>query len=196
VTEHAGEYGGDPTRIVLTGHSAGAHLSACIGLDPPLLRAAGVAPGAITALFLVSGPVGLRAQDFAPARWLWRFWVGRPLVNRLYYTVVAKNLRAVVGAPPDPAAIEAASPLARLGEVELAALPRLVHLTYGGKGDFPFCKPQARRLQAALGRAEGGPRVEVLALDEQDHFGTHYTTLGDEDGAWLAALRSVLTEEE
>ena len=60
--------------------------------------AAGVPPSAIKALFLVSGPVGLRAQDFAPKRWLWRFWVGRPLISWLYRKV-APNLRAVVGAP-------------------------------------------------------------------------------------------------
>ena len=46
-------------------------------LDAAPLRAAGVPSEAVKALFLVSGPVGLRAEDFAPRRWLWRFWVGR-----------------------------------------------------------------------------------------------------------------------
>ena len=87
VIDHADAFGGDPSRLVLTGHSAGAHLAACLGLDPPLLRAAGVPPSAGKALFLVSGPVGLRAQDFAPRQWLWRFWVGRPLIHWLYRKV-------------------------------------------------------------------------------------------------------------
>ena len=197
VVDHAtdDEFGGDPSRLVITGHSAGAHLSACLGLDPPLLRAAGVPPSAVKALFLVSGPVGLRAQDFAPRRWLWRFWVGRPLINWLYRKV-APNLRAVVDAPVDPAAVLAASPLARLAEQDPAALPPLVHVAYGGKGDFPFCKPQAMRLQAELGRlgADGsGPRVEVLELEGCDHFGTHWA-LADMDGPWCAALREVLRD--
>ena len=196
VVNHAadGEFGGDPSRLVITGHSAGAHLAACLGLDPPLLRAAGVPPSAIKALFLVSGPVGLRAQDFAPKRWLWRFWVGRPLISWLYRKV-APNLRAVVGAPVDPAAVLAASPLARLTEQDPAALPALVHVAYGGKGDFPFCKPQAMRLEAELSRLEGGgPRVEVLELEECDHFGTHWA-LADTEGPWCAALREVLRDD-
>ena len=197
VVEHAKEYGGDPARIILTGHSAGAHLAACLGLDPPLLRSAGVAPSAIKALFLVSGPVGLRAQDFAPAHWLWRFWVGRPLIWWLYRKGVSPNLRAVVGSPPEPTAVLAASPLARLAEQDPAELPGLVHITYGGKRDFPFCKPQARRLRAELERlgrsATSAPRVEVLEMSECDHFGTHWA-LAEPGSEWIAALQSALKE--
>lgn len=195
VVEHAAEYGGDPSRLVLTGHSAGAHLAACLGLDPPLLRAAGVPAEAVKALFLVSGPVGLRAQDFAPRYWLWRFWLGRPLIRWLY-SKVAPNLRAVVGAPPDPATVLAASPLARLAGQEASALPALVHVTYGGGGDFPFCKPQATRLRAeleSLRAGSSGPHVEILELGECDHFGTHWA-LAEEDGAWCAAMLAALRE--
>ena len=111
------------------------------------------------------------------------------------YRKVAPNLRAVVGAPVDPAAVLAASPLARLTEQDPAALPALVHVAYGGKGDFPFCKPQAMRLEAELSRLEGGgPRVEVLELEECDHFGTHWA-LADTEGPWCAALREVLRDD-
>ncbi len=35
-------YGGDPTRIVLMGHSSGAHLASLVGVDPRYVRAYGV----------------------------------------------------------------------------------------------------------------------------------------------------------
>ena len=39
---HAAENGLDPDRIVVMGHSAGAHLAALVGTDPRYLKAAGV----------------------------------------------------------------------------------------------------------------------------------------------------------
>jgi acetyl esterase/lipase len=59
--DHAAEFGGDPARIVLVGHSAGAYNAAMIALDHRYLRAAGVDPGHIRALAGLSGP-----YDFLP----------------------------------------------------------------------------------------------------------------------------------
>ena len=41
VREHARELGGDPARIVVMGHSVGAHLGAMLAYEPQYLRAAG-----------------------------------------------------------------------------------------------------------------------------------------------------------
>jgi acetyl esterase/lipase len=41
VQKHAGDWGGDGTRVVLAGHSAGAHLVALLGADPSLAYAQG-----------------------------------------------------------------------------------------------------------------------------------------------------------
>jgi acetyl esterase/lipase len=54
--DHAAEYGGDPNRIVLAGHSAGAYNAAMLALDPEFLTAAGVDPAAIKAFAGLSGP--------------------------------------------------------------------------------------------------------------------------------------------
>ena len=35
---HAADYGADPRRIVLLGHSAGAHMAALLSVDPQYLR--------------------------------------------------------------------------------------------------------------------------------------------------------------
>lgn len=59
--DHAREYGGDPGRIVLAGHSAGAYNAVMLGLDSRYLKAAGVDPAAVKAVAGVAGP-----YDFVP----------------------------------------------------------------------------------------------------------------------------------
>jgi len=68
VREHAGEYGGDPSRIVLVGHSAGAHMAAMLALNRRYLHSAGVDASAIVGLVALSGPYDLdpSAPDLAP----------------------------------------------------------------------------------------------------------------------------------
>jgi acetyl esterase/lipase len=57
---HAAEYGGDPARLYLMGHSAGAQIAALLALDPRYLRAAG-ATAQVTGFIGLSGP-----YDFLP----------------------------------------------------------------------------------------------------------------------------------
>jgi acetyl esterase/lipase len=59
--QHAREYGGDPDRIVLVGHSAGAYNAVMLGLDPRYLREAGVDPAKVKAVAGLAGP-----YDFLP----------------------------------------------------------------------------------------------------------------------------------
>ncbi|WP_297506773.1 alpha/beta hydrolase [uncultured Caulobacter sp.] len=61
--DHAAGLGGDPRRIVLIGHSAGAYNAAMLALDPRYLRAAGVDPKVIRAFAGLSGP-----YDFLPLK--------------------------------------------------------------------------------------------------------------------------------
>jgi acetyl esterase/lipase len=58
--DNIANYGGDPNRIAITGHSAGAHSVAMLALDPQWLAAAG-ASGAVKAAVGLSGP-----YDFYP----------------------------------------------------------------------------------------------------------------------------------
>lgn len=59
--DHAAAFGGDPERIALIGHSAGAYNAAMIALDRRYLDAAGVEARRIRALAGLSGP-----YDFLP----------------------------------------------------------------------------------------------------------------------------------
>ena len=52
---HAAENGLDPDRIVVMGHSAGAHLAALVGTDPRYLKAAGVPLSAVRGIVLLDG---------------------------------------------------------------------------------------------------------------------------------------------
>lgn len=61
VHDNIARYGGDPERVVLAGHSAGAYIAMMLTLDQSYLRAAGVNPGIVRATAGLSGP-----YDFYP----------------------------------------------------------------------------------------------------------------------------------
>ena len=61
VRDNIGKYGGDPDRITIAGHSAGAYIGAMLTLDRRFLRKAGVDPDIVRAAALLSGP-----YDFHP----------------------------------------------------------------------------------------------------------------------------------
>lgn len=64
VAEVAGEYGGDPARLGVLGHSAGAHLAMMITLDQRYMAAAG-SPDAIRAAAGLAGPYEFLPFDVA-----------------------------------------------------------------------------------------------------------------------------------
>jgi acetyl esterase/lipase len=59
VQRHAAEFGGDAQRIVLMGHSAGAHMAAMLALNRGYLQQAGAAADRIVGLIGLSGPYDL-----------------------------------------------------------------------------------------------------------------------------------------
>jgi acetyl esterase/lipase len=56
VNGNIGKYGGDPRRILIAGHSAGAYIAAMLAVNPEYLRAANVPDGTIKAALTFSGP--------------------------------------------------------------------------------------------------------------------------------------------
>jgi acetyl esterase/lipase len=63
VQQHAAEFGGDPHRIVLMGHSAGAHMAAFLAYNSTFLERAGAHPQWIKGLIGLSGPYALEPNS-------------------------------------------------------------------------------------------------------------------------------------
>ncbi|GGC95264.1 carboxylesterase [Aquisalinus flavus] len=61
IEDNIGQYGGDPERFYLAGHSAGAYNAVMLAVDPQWLEAAGVSDGLIDAVAGLAGP-----YDFYP----------------------------------------------------------------------------------------------------------------------------------
>lgn len=61
VQAHAREFGGDPTRLFLAGHSAGAHLAALLATDARYLAQVGMQPRDLRGVIGIAGP-----YDFLP----------------------------------------------------------------------------------------------------------------------------------
>lgn len=57
--DHAEEFGGDPNRIYISGHSAGGHSALMLALDPLYLDAVGLAPSDLAGVVSLAGPTGL-----------------------------------------------------------------------------------------------------------------------------------------
>lgn len=154
VRRNAERIGGDPERILVLGHSAGAHLAALSVLDPRYFAGVGLSPGALRALVLLDG-VG---YDLATEpSWDWP-----------EYTQTFVNLFS-----EDPATLRDASPqqhaLQAKGEGQPAFLVvYLEHKEHSRLRAQSFAKVLAQR----------GFDVTELALHRGDH-----ATLDTEFGA-------------
>ena len=68
VQEHAGDFGGDPDRLILAGHSAGAHIAMLVLFDPRYLAAEEVSVSAIRGGVGLAGPYALDPLKYASIR--------------------------------------------------------------------------------------------------------------------------------
>jgi acetyl esterase/lipase len=67
---HISEYGGDPSRIFVGGHSAGGHLACLMAVDPTWLKAEGRSQKDIQGVVSVSGVYKLEDIDY-DVKWDW-----------------------------------------------------------------------------------------------------------------------------
>jgi len=148
--------GGDPNRIILAGHSSGAHLSLLLATDPRYLAAHHLTIAAISAVIGLSPPVDLtRHAD------------GRGYGDALLGGHGADAFRR------DEALMKDASPMQHLSD----ALPPTLLIV--GANDFPMLEADARafaRKADSLGR-----EVEVVAAPGKDHMGVARGMLEDDD---------------
>ena len=138
VRSAAADYGGNPDRVFLVGHSAGAHLAALVATDPRYLKPHGLRPGDLSGAILLDGAgYDVAAQAEAAG----------PTAKRLY--------REVFG--DDAAELRAASPLTH------AASPGSPPMLIAYVSDRAASEAQAKRLADTL--SEAGGRARVLSVD-------------------------------
>lgn len=153
VRANIGRFGGDPGRMFLMGHSAGAHLAACLGADVRWLRPHGLRPADLLGVIPLDGG-GMDVAESARA----------PATAALY--------RQAFG--DDPNVWEDASPLVQAGRAD--RLPDFLFVT-AGKGLLGLARrdrrsqQQAQRFVAVLQKK--GSRARVSVWPELDHAGVN-----------------------
>jgi acetyl esterase/lipase len=136
LVQHAGELGIDASRIVLAGHSAGAHLSALVGTDPQYLKRAGLGLEQLDGVVLLDGAaydVPSQRQD------------GPGIMQRIYAQAFGD----------DPARQRALSPTLQAAAPNAPAF-LILHV------DRDDGKRQSEALGAALARAGASVSIEAL----------------------------------
>ncbi|MBP7703954.1 MAG: alpha/beta hydrolase [Caulobacter sp.] len=104
VREHAREHGGDPRRIVIAGHSAGAHLVALIAADPSYLAAHGLKPSDLAGVIPIDGAGydAVRQMELHKARpqGLMPRWFAQAFGDRAEALSPTRQVRSGVAYPP------------------------------------------------------------------------------------------------
>ncbi|MFN3682968.1 MAG: alpha/beta hydrolase [Fimbriimonadaceae bacterium] len=155
VRRNIARYGGDPKRLFVMGHSAGAHLAACLGADPRWLEPHGLKPADLLGAIPLDGG-GMRVSEGARSR--------SPWLSAVY--------RQAFG--DDPAGWDDASPLI---QVRRAKRPSDFLLVVAGRGLMGLprydrrSRDQAEEFAAAL-RAKGA-KAEVSFWPDLDHGGAN-----------------------
>lgn len=157
-------YGGDPSLLIVGGHSAGGHLATLATLQPDLLRERGFLPDAIKACLPLSSPFDLCAPE----------GLRDPGQERVYRDLLAR-----------PEDAEEASPVAHVHPVNTRFL-----IAYG-QHDFPRIIEQSKRLAQLL--VEVDCAVQLLELADSDHFDTNMNGVHADD-PWVTAAQSLIQD--
>lgn len=164
VRDNIARYGGDPARIFVSGHSAGAHLAALIAIDGQYLGAHGVDPAALAGIITIDG-AGYDAV--AQIAWLQDRQV---LLSSMYEN--AFGARAAELSP---------TLLVRAGQTYPPFL--IFHVA---------SRPDARRQSEGLAEAlrTAGGQAEVVAAPGETHrsINVDFGKAGDPEGERAAAF--------
>ena len=93
ISDHIGNYGGDPKRIFLLGHSAGAHLAALVTLDESYLKNFGKSPAMLSGVILLDSAaydISRNLDDFSDS----------PSARALYESAFGKDRQTWIKASP------------------------------------------------------------------------------------------------
>lgn len=157
--EHALDYGGDPARIFMMGHSAGGHLTALAGTDDTLHTSRGMSPDAVRGYIVISG-----------------VWDVADMAATQDAAFQARVTDRVFGR--DPSIWLAYSPIAKIG-----GRPARRFLVMAGEHDYPYLIPQARRAFGKLGETGAQPAFYLAEGNDHDDMVLAFGAVNDDMSA-------------
>jgi acetyl esterase/lipase len=164
VHDHAGQFGGDPRKIVLMGHSAGCHLATLVALDSRYLAAVGLKPSDLSGVVAWSGGAYDQVQK----------------VDRggAYADYIKKAFGDSEGAWRD------ASPVSHASNAK-GGPPFLFASIEAGSASHQAAERLARLIREAGGHATG------KLLEGRDHFGANHLPGAPDDTTGALFLQFV-----
>jgi acetyl esterase/lipase len=159
--------GGDPARIILAGHSSGAHLSLLLATDPRYLAAHRLAISDIRAVVGLSPPVDLTRHTDGHG-------YGDVLLAGHGADAFERN----------EAFMKDASPIEHLSR----SLPPTLLVV--GEHDFPMLEADARAFARKADRF--GDKVQVVVAPGKDHIGVARGLLDVNDSVFIAVKTFLL----
>ncbi len=144
--DHAAELGGDPARVFVMGHSAGAHIAAMLALDERWLREAGVRRSRLRGMVGLAGLYAFAPDDlpFAPAKTADLFGVGRAWAETQPITYVDGGEPPLYLLHGEPDELVKVGNTQRLAERVRALGGRVDVRTYAGMGHEAIVAALAR----------------------------------------------------
>jgi acetyl esterase/lipase len=150
-----GRYGGDPDRLFVSGHSAGAHLAALLATDASYLKAEGLSPANVRGVITLSGVFQIPDQN--------------ALFDHAFGTDVKVR--------------RAASPTWQVSHWSpVTAKKAPPFLVMYADGDFTSCGKEPAEEFARVLRAKGGT-VKVLEIPHRNHLTILVNASGETDPA-------------
>lgn len=160
---HAAQWGGDPARLAVGGHSAGAYLAAMVALDPSWLERAGGPRGAVKVWAGLSGPYDFFPFDVDASRDAFAAWPRPEETQPITYAgpgdppaFLAHGLKDTTVRPRNTEVLAAKLKAAGV-DVEVRRYPDLDHkdtvlaLTRTFRGKAPVRADMSRFLHSRLG---------------------------------------------